>query len=139
MTAPSKPTLMGSAAPSASCSRSRDSFRGHVSSGMWIARPALASVGLGDRAHDWPAALSGGQKQRVALARALINHPGLLLLDEPLGALDALTQIEMQSLLESMWLSRRFTAVLVTHEVAEAIALSGRIILLQPYRRGRMD
>jgi sulfonate transport system ATP-binding protein len=111
----------------------------HVSSGMWIARQALASVGLGDRAHDWPAALSGGQKQRVTLARALINHPGLLLLDEPLGALDALTRIEMQSLLESMWLSRRFTAVLVTHEVAEAIALSGRIILLQPYRRGRMD
>jgi sulfonate transport system ATP-binding protein len=96
-----------------------------------LARQALASVGLGDRAHDWPAALSGGQKQRVALARALISHPGLLLLDEPLGALDALTRIEMQSLLESMWLSRRFTAVLVTHEVAEAIALSGRVILLE--------
>jgi sulfonate transport system ATP-binding protein len=96
-----------------------------------LARQALTSVGLGDRAHDWPAALSGGQKQRVALARALINHPGLLLLDEPLGALDALTRIEMQSLLESMWLSRRFTAVLVTHEVAEAIALSDRVILLE--------
>ncbi|MBV8458811.1 MAG: ATP-binding cassette domain-containing protein [Acetobacteraceae bacterium] len=100
-----------------------------------LARLALASVGLGDRAHDWPAALSGGQKQRVALARALINHPGLLLLDEPLGALDALTRIEMQSLLESMWLSRRFTAVLVTHEVAEAIALSDRVI---PLEHGRI-
>lgn len=99
-----------------------------------LARQALASVGLADRAHEWPSALSGGQKQRVALARALINQPGLLLLDEPLGALDALTRIEMQLLLESMWLSRRFTAVLVTHEVAEAVVLSDRVLLLDSGR-----
>jgi sulfonate transport system ATP-binding protein len=96
-----------------------------------LVRQALVSVGLGDRAHDWPAELSGGQKQRVALARALISHPHLLLLDEPLGALDALTRIEMQSLIESIWLTHGFTAVLVTHEVAEAIVLSDRVIVLR--------
>jgi len=63
------------------------------------AREALAAVGLADRASEWPAALSGGQKQRVALARALIHQPRLLLLDEPLGALDALTRIEIQQLI----------------------------------------
>jgi sulfonate transport system ATP-binding protein len=90
----------------------------------------LAQVGLADRAGEWPSVLSGGQKQRVALARALASRPGLLLLDEPLGALDALTRIEMQSLLESIWREQRFTAVLVTHDVTEALALADRVILL---------
>ena len=67
-----------------------------------------------DRARDWPAALSGGQKQRVALARALIHRPRLLLLDEPLGALDALTRIEMQGLIETLWQQHGFTVLLVT-------------------------
>jgi sulfonate transport system ATP-binding protein len=66
---------------------------------------SLEAVGLADRANEWPAALSGGQKQRVALARALIHQPRLLLLDEPLGALDALTRIEMQQLIERLWRS----------------------------------
>lgn len=91
---------------------------------------ALNAVGLGDRAHDWPAALSGGQRQRVALARALVSRPKLLLLDEPFGALDALTRLEMQALVERMWLDQKFTAVLVTHDVAEAVALADRVVLL---------
>jgi len=94
------------------------------------ARDALAQVGLADRAGDWPAVLSGGQRQRVALARALVHRPRLLLLDEPLGALDALTRIEMQRLIESVWRELRFTAVLVTHDVAEAVALADRVLLV---------
>lgn len=92
---------------------------------------ALNAVGLAARAHEWPAALSGGQKQRVALARALIHEPRLLLLDEPLGALDALTRIEMQQLIERLWRQHRFTVVLVTHDVAEAVTVADRVILIE--------
>ena len=95
------------------------------------ARQALAEVGLADRANEWPARLSGGQRQRVALARALVHRPRLLLLDEPLGALDALTRIEMQRLIERLWQEHGFTAVLVTHDVAEAVALADRIVLIE--------
>lgn len=97
---------------------------------------ALNAVGLAERAKEWPAALSGGQKQRVALARALIHEPRLLLLDEPLGALDALTRIEMQQLLERLWAQHRFTVVLVTHDVAEAVAVADRVILIEEGRIG---
>jgi sulfonate transport system ATP-binding protein len=95
------------------------------------ARKALAQVGLAERANDWPATLSGGQRQRVALARALVHDPNLLLLDEPLGSLDALTRIEMQQLIEDVWRSRGFTAMLVTHDVAEAVSLADRVILIE--------
>ena len=95
---------------------------------------ALAQVGLADRAHDWPAVLSGGQRQRVALARALVHRPRLLLLDEPLGALDALTRIEMQQLIEGLWKDHGFTALLVTHDVSEAIALADRVLLIEDHR-----
>jgi sulfonate transport system ATP-binding protein len=98
------------------------------------ARAALAQVGLADRAHDWPAVLSGGQRQRVALARALVHAPRLLLLDEPLGALDALTRIEMQRLIETLWREQGFTALLVTHDVAEAVALADRVLLIEDGR-----
>jgi sulfonate transport system ATP-binding protein len=98
------------------------------------AREALAQVGLAERADEWPAVLSGGQRQRVALARALVHRPRLLLLDEPLGALDALTRIEMQRLIESVWREHRFTAVLVTHDVAEAVALADRVLLVEEGR-----
>ncbi|WP_426445156.1 aliphatic sulfonates ABC transporter ATP-binding protein [Siccibacter colletis] len=97
---------------------------------------ALAAVGLENRAAEWPAALSGGQKQRVALARALIHRPRLLLLDEPLGALDALTRLEMQALIESLWLEHGFTVLLVTHDVSEAVALADRVLLIEDGRIG---
>jgi sulfonate transport system ATP-binding protein len=95
------------------------------------AAAALAAVGLADKAAAWPAALSGGQRQRVALARALVSRPRFLALDEPLGSLDALTRIEMQRLLESVWQEQGFTAVLVTHDVAEALALADRVVMIE--------
>lgn len=106
--------------------------------GDWLpkATDALAAVGLAERANDWPAALSGGQKQRVALARALIHQPRLLLLDEPLGALDALTRIEMQQLIERLWQRHGFTVLLVTHDVSEAVAVADRVILIEEGRIG---
>ena len=106
--------------------------------GQWrdAARRALAAVGLENRAREWPAALSGGQKQRVALARALIHRPGLLLLDEPLGALDALTRLEMQDLIVSLWQEHGFTVLLVTHDVSEAVAMADRVLLIEEGKIG---
>jgi sulfonate transport system ATP-binding protein len=91
----------------------------------------LREVGLEDRRADWPAVLSGGQKQRVALARALVSHPRLLAFDEPLGALDALTRISMQRLIERVWLDQRFAAIMVTHDVAEAVTLADRVLIIE--------
>jgi len=105
-----------------------------IKGGAARARAALDSVGLAGRAGDWPAVLSGGQRQRVALARALVHEPQLLLLDEPLGALDALTRIEMQRLIASLWTRHGFTAVLVTHDVQEAVVLADRILLVEEGR-----
>ena len=113
----------------------------------------LAAIGLEDRAANWPTVLSGGQKQRVALARALVSRPRFLALDEPLGALDALTRIEMQGLIERVWLEQKFSAVLVTHDVSEALALADRVVMIEdgalaldipvslprPRRRGSVD
>ncbi|WP_405102721.1 ATP-binding cassette domain-containing protein [Oceanobacillus sp. FSL H7-0719] len=94
------------------------------------AAEALSQVGLQERMNDFPSKLSGGQKQRVALARALVHDPDLLLLDEPLGALDALTRMEMQELIEALWKRRKFTTILVTHDVEEAVAISDRVVLI---------
>ncbi|MFD1414883.1 ABC transporter ATP-binding protein [Oceanobacillus jeddahense] len=91
---------------------------------------ALENVGLIDKKGDWPDALSGGQKQRIALARALATSPDILLFDEPLGALDALTRMEMQDLIEGLWKKQKFTALLVTHDVTEAVHLADRVIVL---------
>jgi sulfonate transport system ATP-binding protein len=99
-----------------------------------LALEAIAQVGLSGRENEWPAVLSGGQKQRVALARALVSHPRMLAFDEPLGALDALTRIEMQALIEQVWQDKGFTAVVVTHDVTEAVALADRILVLDQGR-----
>lgn len=101
------------------------------SKAMW----ALQEVGLESRARDWIAVLSGGQRQRVALARALVSQPRLLLLDEPLGALDALTRMEMQRLIEQLWQEQQFTALLITHDVEEAVTLADRVVTID---RGRI-
>jgi sulfonate transport system ATP-binding protein len=98
-------------------------------------RRVLADVGLEGRENDWPSVLSGGQRQRVALARALVSRPGVLLLDEPFGALDALTRAEMHQLLTRIWKAHGFTTLLITHDVAEAVALADRVLVL---REGRV-
>ncbi|MFE7064698.1 ATP-binding cassette domain-containing protein [Sutcliffiella sp. NPDC057660] len=95
------------------------------------AEQALGNVGLLEKSSEWPGVLSGGQKQRVSLARALAGDPDLILFDEPLGALDALTRIEMQSLIEQLWKQQRFTSILVTHDVSEAIILADRVVLIE--------
>lgn len=92
---------------------------------------ALAAVGLAERADEWPSVLSGGQRQRVALARALVSRPKVLLLDEPFGALDALTRLEMHELLARVRREHGFTTVLITHDVGEAVALADRVIVLR--------
>ena len=92
---------------------------------------ALKEVALENKIEEWPSVLSGGQKQRVSLARALVGEPKLLLLDEPLGALDALTRINMQKLIEKLWQEQGFTVVLVTHDVSEAIYLADRIVVIE--------
>ena len=87
-------------------------------------------VGLEGFEKKYPKQLSGGMSQRVAIARALINKPSLLLLDEPFGALDALTRITMQNEIRRIWQTQKNTMVMVTHDIDEAIALSSRIVIL---------
>lgn len=93
---------------------------------------ALELVGLDEFASAYPHQLSGGMAQRAALARALVNDPSVLILDEPLGRLDSLTRLAMQSELVSLWQRAGFTALLVTHDVEEALFMAGRIIVLSP-------
>ncbi|WP_077000345.1 ABC transporter ATP-binding protein [Variovorax sp. KK3] len=101
------------------------------------ARAMLGAVGLAGREREFPVVLSGGQRQRVALARALIHEPELLLLDEPFGALDAITRASMQLLLEQLLARRPRTVLLVTHDVEEALMLSDRVLLMRDGRVAR--
>jgi sulfonate transport system ATP-binding protein len=91
---------------------------------------ALGEVGLADRSASWPLTLSGGEAQRVALARALVREPQLMLLDEPFGALDALTRIRMHVLLQDLCTRHRPAVLLVTHDVDEALLLADRAVVL---------
>jgi sulfonate transport system ATP-binding protein len=91
---------------------------------------ALAEVGLDDHARAWPVTLSGGEAQRVALARALVRSPQLMLLDEPFGALDALTRSRMHLLLQELYARHQPAVLLVTHDVEEAISLADRVLVL---------
>ena len=93
-------------------------------------REALGEVGLDGHEQDWPKTLSGGEAQRVSLARALVRQPGLLLLDEPFGALDALTRIKMHALVAELCERHHPAVLLVTHDVDEAIVLADRVLVL---------
>ncbi|HEV7405288.1 MAG TPA: ABC transporter ATP-binding protein [Chthoniobacteraceae bacterium] len=122
--------------------------RGNIEAGL-VARGVLAQkraevgeymrlVGLEEFANAFPHHLSGGMAQRAALARALINHPKVLLLDEPLGALDAFTRMRMQDEVLRLWQARRTTMIFVTHDIDEAIYMSDRIVIMSP-RPGRIE
>jgi sulfonate transport system ATP-binding protein len=95
------------------------------------ALPALEEVGLGHRVDAWPLTLSGGEAQRAALARALIRKPEFLMLDEPFAALDALTRLQMQGLVLSLWQRHKSAVLLVTHDVDEALLLADRAVVLE--------
>ena len=98
----------------------------------------LAAVGLADFAHKRPYELSGGMKQRAAIARALVHEPPLLMMDEPFGALDALTREQMRLDLERIWLETKKTVFFITHSIDEAVLLSDRVVVMSP-RPGRIE
>ncbi len=98
-----------------------------------MARDILDRVGLSQFAETYPTQLSGGMQQRVAIARTLANRPDVLLMDEPFGALDALTRVDMQELILRLWQEERKTVVFVTHDIDEAVYLADRIVVLAPH------
>jgi NitT/TauT family transport system ATP-binding protein len=98
----------------------------------------LEQVGLRDFADRYPHELSGGMRQRAAIARALLHDPPLLLMDEPFGALDALTREQMRIDLETLWLASRKTVLFITHSIDEAVLLADRVVVMSP-RPGRIE
>ncbi|MGW1883910.1 ABC transporter ATP-binding protein [Streptomyces sp. NPDC001970] len=96
-----------------------------------VAGRALEEVGLGQRSGAWPKTLSGGEAQRASPARALVREPDLLLLDEPFGALDALTRLKAQRLVAGLWQRRGCALLLVTHDVDEALLLADRALVMR--------
>jgi ABC-type nitrate/sulfonate/bicarbonate transport system ATPase subunit len=112
--------------------------RGVLHRGRQEVEDFMKLVGLDAFANVYPHQLSGGMAQRAALARALVNHPKVLLLDEPLGSLDAFTRMRMQDEVLRLWESRGTTMLLVTHDIDEAIYMSDRIVIMTP-RPGRVE
>jgi NitT/TauT family transport system ATP-binding protein len=102
------------------------------------AHDLLRQVGLADFADKRPYELSGGMKQRTAIARSLIHEPPLLMMDEPFGALDALTREQMRLDLEQLWMTTRKTVVFITHSIDEAVLLADRVVVMSP-RPGRIE
>jgi NitT/TauT family transport system ATP-binding protein len=98
----------------------------------------IDQVGLAEFANRYPHELSGGMKQRTAIARALVHEPPLLLMDEPFGALDALTREQMRLDLERIWMTSRKTVLFITHSIDEAVLLSDRVVVMSP-RPGRIE
>jgi len=96
------------------------------------ARELFAQLGLTKSIDKYPRQLSGGMRQRVSLIRTLVHDPSLLLMDEPFGALDALTRLQVRTDLEALWLKRRPTVLFITHSVEEAVGLSDRILVMSP-------
>ena len=102
------------------------------------ARALLNQVGLTDFANKRPYELSGGMKQRASIARALVHEPSLLIMDEPFGALDALTREQMRLDLEKLWMETRKTVIFITHSIDEAVLLADRVVVMSP-RPGRIE
>jgi NitT/TauT family transport system ATP-binding protein len=96
------------------------------------ARELFAQLGLTQAIDKYPRQLSGGMRQRVSLIRTLVHDPSLLLMDEPFGALDALTRLQVRTDLEALWLRRRPTVLFITHSVEEAVGLSDRVLVMSP-------
>lgn len=96
------------------------------------AKELFAQLRLDHAMHKYPIQLSGGMRQRVSLIRTLVHDPSVILMDEPFGALDALTRLQVRSDLEAMWLRRRPTVLFITHSVEEAVGLSDRILVMSP-------
>ncbi|MBA4022929.1 MAG: ABC transporter ATP-binding protein [Gordonia sp.] len=111
--------------------------RGHRADYKRRAAEAISAVGLDQFANQLPNALSGGMKMRVSLARALTLSPEIMLLDEPFGALDEMTRLEMQAELQRLYATEKFTAMFITHSVSEAVYLANKVVVMTP-RPGRI-